>query len=158
MAQGNPIVGAPMVPCDRADDTDTRCRDSWGAPTFNKGMDERSKLTSAPPRDGSQSAVTRAVPPKPSGQLAPDGFVHSDTIAPKGSKRSGGSIQLPRLVDISEIAEHLGVTVRHVRQLVAERRIPYVKWGKLLRFDPDEISNWLAGRSVDPLIRGRPGR
>lgn len=28
--------------------------------------------------------------------------------------------------------------------LVAERRIPYVEWGHLLRFDPDEIDEWLA--------------
>jgi excisionase family DNA binding protein len=51
---------------------------------------------------------------------------------------------------IHEIADHLGVTVRHVRRLVAERRIPYVKWGNLLRFDPDEVSDWLAQRRVGP--------
>ncbi len=28
-------------------------------------------------------------------------------------------------------------------RLVAERRIPFVKWGHLLRFDPDEIAAWL---------------
>ena len=33
------------------------------------------------------------------------------------------------LVDINAVAEQLGVTPRHVRRLVAERRIPYVKWG-----------------------------
>ena len=37
---------------------------------------------------------------------------------------------------------------RHIRRLVAERRIPYIKWGHLLRFDPDEIDQWLARRSV----------
>ena len=29
------------------------------------------------------------------------------------------------LMDISELAEYLGVSVRHIRRLVAERRIPY---------------------------------
>jgi len=43
---------------------------------------------------------------------------------------------LPRLLTIEQIADHLGVSVRHVRRLVAERRIPFVKWGHLLRFDP----------------------
>jgi excisionase family DNA binding protein len=62
---------------------------------------------------------------------------------------------VPRLVDICEIAEHLGVSVRHVRRLVAERRIPYVKWGNLLRFDPEDISTWLVLRRVDPLVHGR---
>jgi excisionase family DNA binding protein len=69
----------------------------------------------------------------------------------KGSDVSSESGQLPRLVDIGSIAEHLGVKVRHVRQLVAERRIPYVKWGKLLRFDPREVSAWIAERRVEPL-------
>jgi excisionase family DNA binding protein len=31
------------------------------------------------------------------------------------------------------------VTERHIRRLVQERRIPFVKWGHPLRFDPDEI-------------------
>ena len=53
------------------------------------------------------------------------------------------SSELPRLLDIAAVAEHLGVDVRHVRRLVAERRIPYVKWGHLLRFDPTEIAEWL---------------
>jgi len=53
------------------------------------------------------------------------------------------SRRLPRLLDIAGVAEHLAVSERHVRRLVAERRIPYVKWGHLLRFDPDEIAEWL---------------
>jgi excisionase family DNA binding protein len=51
--------------------------------------------------------------------------------------------RLPRLLDIAGVAEHLAVSERHVRRLVAERRIPYVKWGHLLRFDPDEVAEWL---------------
>ena len=47
------------------------------------------------------------------------------------------------LMDIEAVARRLGVQVRHVRRLVAERRIPFVKWGHLLRFDPVEIEAWL---------------
>lgn len=43
------------------------------------------------------------------------------------------------LMDIKQVAERLGVEVRHVRRLVHERRIPFIKWGHLLRFDPVEI-------------------
>ena len=53
-----------------------------------------------------------------------------------GTSRPAAARDIPTLVDISTIAEHLDVSVRHVRRLVAERRIPYVKWGNLLRFDP----------------------
>jgi excisionase family DNA binding protein len=48
-----------------------------------------------------------------------------------------------RLLTITEVAERLGVDVRHVRRLVHERRIPYIKWGHLLRFDPDELTAWI---------------
>ena len=48
-----------------------------------------------------------------------------------------------RLLTIAEVADALGVEVRHVRRLVHERRIPYIKWGHLLRFDPIEIAEWV---------------
>ena len=50
---------------------------------------------------------------------------------------------LPRLLTIDELAEHLGVTPRHVRRLVAERRVPFLKWRRFVRFDPAEIAAWL---------------
>jgi excisionase family DNA binding protein len=50
------------------------------------------------------------------------------------------------LLTITEVSERLNVQVRHVRRLVAERRIPYVKWGHLIRFDAAEIDRWLDER------------
>ena len=50
---------------------------------------------------------------------------------------------LPHLLDIEAVAEHLGVSVRHVRRLVHERRIPYLKWGHLPRFEPAAVAEWL---------------
>ena len=49
----------------------------------------------------------------------------------------------PPLMDLPALAERLGVNHRYVRRLVAERRIPFVKFGHLLRFDPDEVEAWL---------------
>ena len=60
--------------------------------------------------------------------------------------------ELPHLLDITALAEHLGVDPRHIRRLVAERRIPYIKWGHLLRFDPAEIQTWIND------CRRHPGR
>jgi excisionase family DNA binding protein len=54
-----------------------------------------------------------------------------------------GATAEKELVDINWVAKRLGVAVRHVRRLVAEQRIPFIKWGHLLRFDPDEIENWI---------------
>jgi excisionase family DNA binding protein len=50
---------------------------------------------------------------------------------------------LPELIDIDTLALRLGDSVRHIRRLVAERRIPYLKVGHFVRFDPDEIAVWL---------------
>ena len=47
------------------------------------------------------------------------------------------------LIDLPAVAELLGVNERHVRRLVAERRIPHLKWGRLLRFDREELDTWL---------------
>lgn len=63
---------------------------------------------------------------------------------------------LPMLLDLDGIAEHLGVTPRHVRRLVAERRIPFVKWSHLLRFDPVEIAAWLDGHRIPPAAVSQP--
>lgn len=56
---------------------------------------------------------------------------------------------LPTLMSINDVAEHLGVSVRHIRRLVAERRIPYLKWGHLLRFDPEELGKWIESQRVE---------
>ena len=39
---------------------------------------------------------------------------------------------LPTLLDSSEIAGMLGITERHVRRLVLERRIPFAKVGRFV--------------------------
>ena len=49
----------------------------------------------------------------------------------------------PALIDLPAVAQRLGVNQRHIRRLVAERRIPFLKWGHLLRFDPAEVDAWL---------------
>jgi len=52
---------------------------------------------------------------------------------------------LPHLLTIEQLADHLGVTVRHVRRQIAERRVPYIEVGRLVRFDPAEITRWIDG-------------
>jgi excisionase family DNA binding protein len=55
------------------------------------------------------------------------------------------------LIDLPEVARRLGVNDRHVRRLVAERRIPFVMWGHPLRFDPLVIEVWLEEHRQRPL-------
>ena len=47
-----------------------------------------------------------------------------------------------RIVDVPGIADYLRISLRHVRRLIAERRIPHYKVGHLIRFDLDEIDTW----------------
>jgi excisionase family DNA binding protein len=55
---------------------------------------------------------------------------------------------LPMLLDGSGVAQHLGITERHVRRLVSERRIPFVKVGRFVRFDPIAVASWLERTTV----------
>ncbi len=53
------------------------------------------------------------------------------------------------LIDVDTAAERLNVTPRFVRRLVTERRVPYFKVGKFIRFDPVELESWLEDCRVD---------
>jgi excisionase family DNA binding protein len=68
--------------------------------------------------------------------------------------------QFTRLIDLPTLARWLGVTERHIRRLVAERRVPHLKWGHLLRFDPREIQAWLDEnrRPAERPAHGLPGQ
>ena len=49
-----------------------------------------------------------------------------------------------------EAAERLNVTLRFIRRLCHERRVPYTKVGKLVRFDPDELEAWITDHRIVP--------
>ena len=70
-----------------------------------------------------------------------------------GSDTEARSVPRPNirdpLLDVDGVAEALGVTSRHIRRLVAERRIPFFKVGKFVRFDPGELDLWLDQQRVE---------
>ena len=55
------------------------------------------------------------------------------------------------LYDIPRAAVMIDVRESFVRRLVAQRRIPFFKIGKFIRFDPDEIGQWLDHRRAEVL-------
>ena len=55
------------------------------------------------------------------------------------------------LLDVNAAAVRLGVSVRFVRRLVHQRRIPFVRLGKLIRFEPDALDEWIRAQRVDPV-------
>jgi excisionase family DNA binding protein len=54
------------------------------------------------------------------------------------------------LIDIEQAAIRLGVSVRFMRRLVDERRIPFHKIGKYVRFDPADLDRFAMQGRVEP--------
>ena len=52
------------------------------------------------------------------------------------------------LFDSSELAHLLGTTDRHIKRLVAERRIPFVKVGRFARVEAHAVAEWLSEMTV----------
>lgn len=53
---------------------------------------------------------------------------------------------------VEQAAEYLNITDHFVRRLIRERRIPFVKVGRLVRLRRTDIDDYLAGRLV-PAVR-----
>ena len=54
----------------------------------------------------------------------------------------------PQLIDMATVARRLGTSIRHVRRLVTERKIPYLKIGHFIRFDERDIETWIDQQRV----------
>jgi excisionase family DNA binding protein len=56
---------------------------------------------------------------------------------------------MDKLLTLTEVAERLNTTPRHVRRLVFERRIAYRKLGRYVRFHPDDVAEYVAAHRVE---------
>jgi excisionase family DNA binding protein len=54
------------------------------------------------------------------------------------------------LLTVADAADHLGVPVRFVRRLIAERRIRFYKLGRYVRIDRRDIDSFIEAGRVDP--------
>ncbi len=52
-----------------------------------------------------------------------------------------------RLLNVSELSEYLGLPKNTIYAWVSQRRIPFVKCGRLTRFDLQKIEQWIEGNS-----------
>ena len=50
-----------------------------------------------------------------------------------------------------EFAEYLGLPINTLRSWVWMRKIPYIKLGKIVKFDLRDIDEWIRERKVEPL-------
>jgi excisionase family DNA binding protein len=60
-----------------------------------------------------------------------------------------------RLLTIDETAEYLGLAPTTLYKMVSQRRLPFVKVGRLLRFDSRLIDEWLQAQTVMPMPERR---
>lgn len=61
-----------------------------------------------------------------------------------------------RVLNLQEAAEFLSTTERHLRRLVAERRIGFVKVGRFVRFQVADLDSYLAAQRVAPRYEMTP--
>lgn len=58
-----------------------------------------------------------------------------------------------RLFNIREVAEYTGLSVHTLYTMVSQRRIPFVKAGRLVKFDLKGIDSWIEKNTVKPISR-----
>jgi excisionase family DNA binding protein len=61
---------------------------------------------------------------------------------------------MEQLIDIAELERRTAIKQAALRKYAAQRKIPFVKIGRLVRFDPAEIDTWIKERKV-PVLKGK---
>ena len=61
----------------------------------------------------------------------------------------------PRLLDIHEAAQYTGVSVTTLYKWVSQRKIPHIKIGRLVKFDPVALDEWIKQQTVMPMPERR---
>jgi len=54
-----------------------------------------------------------------------------------------------RLLNINELSEYIGLSTSTIYSWVSQRRIPFVKCGRLTKFDLQRIDEWIKESSVE---------
>ncbi len=56
-----------------------------------------------------------------------------------------------RLLTVQEVSEYTGLSVHTLYTMVSQRRIPYVKMGRLTKFDLRLLDEWISKNTVMPM-------
>ena len=60
---------------------------------------------------------------------------------------------MQRLLNIEETASLLGLAIPTIYKAVCARKIPFIKIGGRLLFDPERIEEWINSKKVEPIER-----
>ena len=66
-----------------------------------------------------------------------------ETPEPSVRPSDTGSILHKRIWRVADVAEFLGCSKGYVYQLISDEKIPKIKKGKFVYFEPERIHNWV---------------
>ena len=58
-----------------------------------------------------------------------------------------------RLMTIQEASQYTGLSVHTLYTMVSQKRIPYVKVGRLVKFDLEALDKWIKQQTVMPVAK-----
>jgi len=58
-----------------------------------------------------------------------------------------------RFLDMDECSRYVGITKGTLYVWVCRRKIPYLKVGKLVKFDIKRIESWMRGKQINELTQ-----
>jgi len=57
---------------------------------------------------------------------------------------------MKKLIGIKELSERIGMPIKTIYFWTSIKTIPFHTIGRRIKFDEDEIGQWLKGRKIDP--------
>ena len=57
---------------------------------------------------------------------------------------------MTKLLSPQELSDVLNISIETVYAWTSQKRIPYIKMGRLVRFNVDEVNKWLERQRVSP--------
>jgi len=60
-------------------------------------------------------------------------------------------LTISRLISIQEAATYIGLSPHTLYTMVSQRRIPFVKVGRLVKFDVELLDKWIKQHTVMPM-------
>ena len=68
---------------------------------------------------------------------------------------TAGENDMERLLSVDDAADVLGTSVQFPRKLIAQRRIRFVRVGRLVRIPESAVREYIQMRTVEPIDRRR---
>jgi excisionase family DNA binding protein len=57
-----------------------------------------------------------------------------------------------KFLTVKEVSQYIGIAPDTIYKMISQRRIPFVKFGRLRKFDQGAIEAWIKQQSVTPMV------